>query len=411
MLPLIGLAATYLPDLIKLIAGDKAGTLAAAVSQTVTDVTKTADPTAALKTLQNDASAASDLRARLAQIAVDAQKAQNAEADSTRQGELALLQAALGDTKDARDGMVALAEAHSGIAWGAPVVSLIVTVGFFAILALLVFYSRLVSADPSATVTQILNISVGTLATGFATVINFWLGSSQGSRSKDTASLQMQATHAAQIGSIIETVKSVTSKPIEAAAAVIAGPTIAAATAPVIATAAGSAAPDNFDRCVAVTLAYEGGFCDSPSDPGGATNFGITLRTLQAFLGRAVTVDDVRSMSSSTAIEIYRANYWNQMRCADLPAGVDMMVFDFGVNSGNATAAKALQSLVRVTQDGAIGPMTLQAVAAVAPMTLVNGLAQARMAYLRGLPTFADFGDGWTKRVTDVQQKAQQMAG
>jgi lysozyme family protein len=402
MLPLIGLAATYLPDLIRLIAGDKAGTVAAAVSKTVTDVTNTVDPAAALKTLQTDAAAASELRARLAQIALDAQKAQNAEADSTRQAELALLQATLGDTKDARGGMVALAEAHSDIAWGAPAVSLVVTVGFFAILGLLVFYSRAIAAGADATVTQILNISVGTLATGFATVVNFWLGSSQGSRSKDNASLQMQATHAAQLGSIIDTVKSVTGKAADA---------IAPAAAPVASAPGTPAGPDNFDRCVAVTLAYEGGFCDNLGDPGGATNFGITLRTLEAFLGHAMTVDDVRAMSSSTAIEIYRANYWNQMRCGDLPAGVDLMVFDFGVNSGPAAAVKALQGLARVTPDGAIGQVTLAAVAGIAPLTLVNGLAQARLAYLRGLPGFAEFGDGWTRRVSDVQQKAQKMAG
>jgi lysozyme family protein len=201
---------------------------------------------------------------------------------------------------------------------------------------------------------------------------------------------------------MIDTVRSVTGKPAEAAAPV---------GAPVAAVPSAPAAPDNFDRCVAATLAYEGGFCDNLGDPGGATNFGITLRTLEAFLGHSVTVDDVRAMSSSTAIEIYRANYWNQMRCGDLPAGVDLMVFDFGVNTGPAAAVKALQGLAQVTQDGAIGPMTLNAVAGVAPMTLVNGLAQVRMAYLRGLPTFAEFGDGWTKRVTDVQQKAQRMVG
>jgi len=40
-----------------------------------------------------------------------------------------------------------------------------------------------------------------------------------------------------------------------------------------------------------------------------------------------------------------------------------------------------------------------------------HGLAQARLAWLRGLPGFSEFGDGWTRRVSDVQQKAQKMAG
>jgi hypothetical protein len=336
---------------------------------------------------------------------VDAQKAQNAEADQQRLADLNTLQDRLADGKDARSSMVTLAKAHSSIAWGAPVVSVVVTAGFFVILAMLIFHSRLVDGEAGAMAAQVVNISLGTLGTGFATVINFWLGSSQGSRSKDTAALQMQANHATQLNNIIGTVTSVTSKIVNAPA--LAGaPSVLPAPGP-------AAAPqqDNFNACVAVTLAYEGGFVDDPADPGGATNFGITKRSLEAFLGQAVSVDDVRTMSSSTAIEIYRANYWNLLRCADMPAGIDLMVFDFGVNSGPATAAKALQGLVGATADGAIGAHTLAALGHAAPADLVDELASARLAYLRGLADVASFADGWTKRVGDVCQKAHTMAG
>jgi len=409
MLPLIGLAATFVPDLIRLIAGDKAGTLASAVSQTVVAVAKTSDPAEALKALQSDNAAAADLRARLAQIAVEAQKAQNDEADRQRQDALSSFQTTIGDVRDARGSMVSLAQAKSGIAWGAPVVSLVVTCGFFVILALLVFYGRAISGEADAMVSQIINISLGTLATAFATVVNFWLGSSQGSRAKDSASLQMQASHAAQISDIIGTVRTVTSKAVDAAAPPVASAAMPLASQPATPPVPDSG-PDNFDACVAATLAYEGGFSDNPDDPGGVTNFGITKRTLEAFLGRAVSVDEMRNLSSSTAIEVYRANFWNHLRCGDLPAGVNLMVFDFGVNSGPATAARALQGLVSVTQDGAIGRLTLAAVAAAQAATLVDGLASARLAYLRALPGFAAFGNGWSRRVADMQQKARQMA-
>jgi lysozyme family protein len=65
---------------------------------------------------------------------------------------------------------------------------------------------------------------------------------------------------------------------------------------------------------------------------------------------------------------------------------------------------------VGVTQDGAIGPITLAAVANFAPLTLVNDLAQQRLTYLRGLSGFPTFGTGWTRRVAEVQAQAQQMA-
>jgi hypothetical protein len=414
MLPLVGLAATIIPDLVRLIARDKSGTISDAVSKTVSDVTKTSDPIEAMKTLQSDAGAAAQVRVRLARIAVDAQKAQDDEADRQRQDEMAILQASFGDTEDARGTLVALAQSGSGVAWAAPVVSLIVTLGFFAILAMLIFYRSAATID--ANTAQIVNIIVGALAAAFATVVNFWLGSSQGSRAKDANALQLQATHAAQINRAIDTVRAVSNKAIDSATAT-ATATKAPASTPTVARTASvaaairPAAQDSFDACVALVLTYEGGFSDNPADPGGATNFGITQRTLEAFLGHPVTVDDVRNLSSSTADAIYRANYWNLMRCGDLPAGVDLMVFDYGVNSGPGLAVKALQGLVGVTQDGAIGPITLAAVANVAPLTLVNDLAQQRLTYLRGLSGFATFGAGWTRRVAEVQAKAQQMVG
>jgi Glycosyl hydrolase 108/Predicted Peptidoglycan domain len=399
MLPLVGLAATFVPELIRLIAGDTAGTVAAQVSQAVTDVTKTSDPVEALKALQADASAAADLRARLAQIAVDAQKAQNDEADKKRQDELAAIQANIANTTNARSSMLALTQAKSWIAWAAPAVSLVVTIGFFAILALILHESN----EPPGTNSdfqQLLYVSVGTLGTAFATVVNFWLGSSQGSRDKDVAALQAQSTHADQISQAMDTVKSVAA---DAVGAMSAPAKTVAAVVP--------AKPDNFDRCMTVVLANEGGFVENAADPGGATNFGITKRTLEAFVGHPVSIDDVKNLSSNTAIEIYRSNYWNMMLCDSLPSGVDLMVFDYGVNSGPGQAVKTLQKLVGVNQDGAMGKITLPAVAKASPKNLINELATARMQFLQGLPTFAQFGAGWTRRVNDVQQKALTMAG
>ena len=403
MLPLIGLAATYVPELIRLIAGDKAGNLANTVGGVVSDVTKTSDPVAALKVLQTDAAAESQLRAKLAQIAVDAQKAQNEEADKQRADELSTLQANMANTQGARASMLALAQDRSGIAWGAPVVSLVVTVGFFVIVWAIIYKPGQIDAANSP-VAQIVNILIGTLATGFATVVNFWLGSSQSSRAKDSAAVTAQAVNASQISDVLDTVKSVTNTAITGAR----NDGVAPAPAPA---AAAPAKADGFDRCVAVTLAYEGGFVQDPKDPGGATNFGITKRALETFLGKQVSVDDVKNMTSSTAIEIYRANYWNQMLCGSLPVGVDLMVFDYGVNSGTGQAIKDLQSIVGVPQDGAIGKITLPAVLKAPPEDVINKLAAGRLALMKTLQEWEQDGEGWTRRVNDVQQKALGFVG
>lgn len=172
-----------------------------------------------------------------------------------------------------------------------------------------------------------------------------------------------------------------------------------------------SAGPDNFSACVTFTLAREGGFVNNPRDPGGATNFGITKATLQAWRGWPITADDVRALKVGEAMAIYRANYWKPAGCAGLPLGVDLMVFDCAVNSGVRTSAKLLQRAVGVTDDGAIGPDTLRAVYAIGDQAeLIAKLAAVRLAYCRGLGAFGVFGKGWTERINAAARAATEMA-
>ena len=47
------------------------------------------------------------------------------------------------------------------------------------------------------------------------------------------------------------------------------------------------------------------------------------------------------------------------MKGDDLPNGLDLCVFDFGVNAGPGRAAKYLQTMIGTVADGGIGPNTL----------------------------------------------------
>lgn len=71
-----------------------------------------------------------------------------------------------------------------------------------------------------------------------------------------------------------------------------------------------------------------------PRDPGGATNWGITLATLAAHRGRAVGVEGVRALSRDEARAIYRKKYWQPIRGDAIPAGIDLATMDPAVNSG-----------------------------------------------------------------------------
>lgn len=165
-----------------------------------------------------------------------------------------------------------------------------------------------------------------------------------------------------------------------------------------------------FPAALAFTLREEGGFVDDPQDPGGATNKGITIATFQHYHPGA-TVDALRLISNADAGAIYHAGYWNAVRAEELPAGVDLMVFDFGVNAGPGRSIGILQSALGVAVDRIIGPVTLRATLAADRVRLVNDLAARQLAYYRSLSTWATFGDGWGERTDRRTEAAEKLAG
>jgi len=114
----------------------------------------------------------------------------------------------------------------------------------------------------------------------------------------------------------------------------------------------------------------EGGFVNDPDDPGGATNFGVTIDTLRR-LGLDLTGDgvvgvgDVRALSRAQAVDIFITHYFHRPRIDEMPEALQPSLFDMYVNAGG-NAVKILQRLLRdmgfdVGVDGAIGPQTLGA--------------------------------------------------
>ena len=167
---------------------------------------------------------------------------------------------------------------------------------------------------------------------------------------------------------------------------------------------------ENFAKAYRKTIAAEGGFSQHPLDPGGATMKGITLKRYSAYLGRQATVEELKAIPEEHLLAIYGQGYWDKCRCDDLPSGLDVCVFDWAVNSGPGRAVKALQELAGVRPDGDVGPKTLAAVASwwayYGPKTCIAMYQNERMEYLEDLSTFKVFGNGWTKRVIDMENFA-----
>lgn len=178
---------------------------------------------------------------------------------------------------------------------------------------------------------------------------------------------------------------------------------------------------NNFDRALSLVLKHEGGYIDHPRDPGGATNMGITQRTLADWRSRhgtrhTISAEDVKALTRTEAAAIYRARYWDAIGGDDLPSGLDYAMFDFAVNSGPSRAIKFLQRAINATTyfglavDGKIGPYTIRAAKLVAPEALIPTLCTLRLKWLRTLDTWRYFGRGWERRVLEVEDEALRMA-
>lgn len=157
---------------------------------------------------------------------------------------------------------------------------------------------------------------------------------------------------------------------------------------------------NNFALSLPWTLAHEGGWSNHPKDPGGATMRGVTQRVYTDFRSRReLPNQSVRFITPEEIHDIYRFQYWDALRCDELPAGVDYAVFDFAVNSGVSRAARYLQRVLGVKQDGIVGVNTIRAAKEADPAFVVQKLCELRMQFLRGLKTWKTFGKGWKRRV------------
>ncbi len=149
-------------------------------------------------------------------------------------------------------------------------------------------------------------------------------------------------------------------------------------------------ASNNFVRCLAVTLKWEGGYSNDPDDPGGATMKGITHAEYDAWRKtHGQSVRPVSQIADEEVAAIYRTNYWDAMGCEELPAGFDLCVFDAAVNSGVARAKEWLAA----AKD-------------------IDPYCDARLAFLQRLGhLWKVFGTGWTRRVAGIRAQAHAFAG
>ena len=151
----------------------------------------------------------------------------------------------------------------------------------------------------------------------------------------------------------------------------------------------------NFDLAFERLIAHEGGYVNHPEDPGGETNWGITLRVARAE-GYA---EPMRHMTRAEAKEIYRSAYWNRAKADQYDPAIGFQLFDTAVNHGIGQAIRFLQRAVNVADDGAVGALTLKAVNSMSVTDVIARFNAQRLRFYTKLSTWDTFGKGWVNRV------------
>lgn len=155
-----------------------------------------------------------------------------------------------------------------------------------------------------------------------------------------------------------------------------------------------------FDEAFDKLLGHEGGYVNHPDDPGGETNWGITIRVARenGYNG------SMREMPQSVAKEIYRKRFWVPIYGDLLPSTIRYAMFDAAVNSGVGQAARWLQRAVGVADDGRIGQVTLRAVNQANPDKLLRSILSQRLQFMTQLTGWSSFGRGWARRIASLME-------
>lgn len=154
----------------------------------------------------------------------------------------------------------------------------------------------------------------------------------------------------------------------------------------------------NFDTAFDKLLLSEGGFQKDPKDPGNWAD-GVNGGTKYGISKRAYPGEDIPNMTLARAKELYKRDYWGPAGCDALPARIKFDVFDMAVNSGVKRAILTLQKMVGTTEDGILGPKTLQAVQRLPVDRLLIRFNAERLIFMTELSNWPAFSRGWARRI------------
>lgn len=164
----------------------------------------------------------------------------------------------------------------------------------------------------------------------------------------------------------------------------------------------------NYDKAFEMLIGHEGGYTDSPKDPGnwtgGKIGVGVCKGTKYGISAKSYPELDIKNLTLIDAKAIYKRDYWDKCRTDYLPDCVRFDVFDAAVNSGVLQAGKFVQQAAGLTGrdvDGFVGPTTLKAVDKMDPQMLDKRISGYRLKFMASLAIWPDYGRGWANRIAN----------
>ena len=188
--------------------------------------------------------------------------------------------------------------------------------------------------------------------------------------------------------------------------------------------------PDYRDAIKKV-LEHEGGYIFHEADRGSHTNFGVTIGTYNQYMtaktGKpySATVDEIKNMSPTVAIDIYKKLYWDKIQGDKIRKyTVALAIFDQAINRGVSSAVKQAQRVVKkldpmgfakITEDGVMGPATLAALNSISEKPFIdNYLSESKLFYqniVQRNPSQSVFLTGWLNRITSLSNELTKKIG
>jgi lysozyme family protein len=189
----------------------------------------------------------------------------------------------------------------------------------------------------------------------------------------------------------------------------------------------------SFEKAQGLVKLAEAGYSDDRGDngnyidvPGGkrfiGTNHGISAPILDNYfksqgIKRLLTKDDMINLSYKTALEIYKADYWNAQHLGELTdQNVANVIYDGCVNQGTDAMRSVLRNAleengVEISDNDVIfSKEVLTKANGINQVKLFNSIKKFREQRYKESDTFDRHGDGWLNRLDGISYIPQEKA-